>query len=45
MIRELALPEYWRKHGFPSHCRPVGDDDVDCDIRRLHKKKRGGWVN
>jgi hypothetical protein len=39
------LPAYWRKHGFPAHCRPVGNDDFDCDVRRLHKKKRSGWVN
>jgi TolB-like protein len=45
MIVEAGLPDYWRKNGFPSHCRPAGGDDFDCDIRRLHKKKRGGWVN
>ena len=45
MIIEAGLPAYWRKHGFPSHCRPVGTDDFDCDIRRLHKKRRSGWVN
>ncbi len=24
------LPEYWRKHGFPPQCRPVGDMDFEC---------------
>ena len=45
MIIEVGLPEYWRRHGFPPQCRPIGSDDFDCDIRRLHKKQRTGWVN
>jgi TolB-like protein len=24
------LPEYWRKHGFPPQCRPIGDSDFEC---------------
>jgi adenylate cyclase len=24
------LPEYWRKHGFPPQCRPVGNSDFEC---------------
>ena len=24
------LPEYWREHGFPPQCRPVGDADFEC---------------
>jgi adenylate cyclase len=24
------LPEYWRKHGFPPQCRPLGDSDFEC---------------
>jgi len=31
LIREMGLLEYWREHGFPSHCRPVGSDDFECD--------------
>ena len=31
MMREMGMPEYWRKHGFPPPCRPVGDDDFECD--------------
>jgi TolB-like protein len=26
-----GLPEYWRKHGFPPQCKPVGKDDFDCE--------------
>jgi hypothetical protein len=25
-----GLPDYWRRHGFPSQCEPVGDDDFEC---------------
>lgn len=31
LMRDLFLPDYWREHGFPPHCRPVGDDDFECD--------------
>ena len=31
LIRELGLLAHWQKHGFPDHCRPVGDDDFACD--------------
>jgi len=30
LMREVGLPEYWRKHGFPPQCRPLGDDDFEC---------------
>ena len=26
-----GLPEYWRKHGFPPQCRPVGSNDFKCE--------------
>lgn len=29
-IQELGLPGYWRKHGFPRGCRPLGQDGFDC---------------
>jgi len=29
-IESLGLPAYWREHGFPNICRPVGSDDYDC---------------
>jgi TolB-like protein len=30
MMREMGLPEYWREHGFPPHCKPVGEADFEC---------------
>jgi hypothetical protein len=32
--RILALqgvPVYWREHGYPPQCRPVGADDFECE--------------
>jgi adenylate cyclase len=29
-IQHWHLPEYWRKHGFPPQCRPVGESDFEC---------------
>jgi TolB-like protein len=26
-----GAPAYWRAHGFPPQCRPVGDTDFECD--------------
>jgi len=31
LINELNLSPYWRAHGFPPQCRPVGKDDFECD--------------
>jgi hypothetical protein len=31
MIRDFGLFAHWQKHGFPPHCRPLGDDDFECD--------------
>ena len=30
VMREIGLPVYWRKHGFPPQCKPVGEDDFEC---------------
>ncbi len=30
LLNEIGMPEYWRRHGFPEHCRAVGDDDFEC---------------
>jgi len=30
-ISASNLPSFWRAHGFPPQCRPVGDDDFECD--------------
>jgi TolB-like protein len=27
---ERGLPGYWREHGFPPQCRPLGHDDFEC---------------
>jgi hypothetical protein len=29
--RASELPDYWRKHGFPRWCRPVGESDFECE--------------
>ncbi len=31
LIVEHGLPVYWRKHGFPPRCKPVGKDDFECE--------------
>ncbi len=31
LIRQWRLPDYWRKHGFPPQCKPVGKDDFECN--------------
>jgi adenylate cyclase len=30
MMKRWGLPGYWRKHGFPPQCRPIGDSDFEC---------------
>ncbi|MCH7893501.1 MAG: hypothetical protein IH907_03185 [Proteobacteria bacterium] len=30
-VREFDMPAFWRSHGFPPQCRPIGDDDFECD--------------
>lgn len=30
MIVQWKIPEYWRAHGFPPQCKPVGAADFDC---------------
>ncbi|HEY2275890.1 MAG TPA: hypothetical protein VGH61_10340 [Steroidobacteraceae bacterium] len=30
MIEHWRLPEYWRAHGFPSQCKPLGAADFTC---------------
>ena len=31
LIREHGIYDYWRQHGFPPQCRPITDDDFECD--------------
>ena len=35
IIREAGLDDYWRVYGFPPQCRPLGDDDFECDGRAV----------
>jgi hypothetical protein len=30
-VRNNNLLTYWREAGFPKQCRPVGEDDFECD--------------
>lgn len=30
LMRERKLDVYWRKHGFPPRCKPLGRDDFEC---------------
>lgn len=29
-IRAMAIEPYWRKHGFPDQCWPLGEQDFEC---------------
>ncbi|MEE2525947.1 tetratricopeptide repeat protein [Hyphobacterium sp. HN65] len=29
-IEAAGLPDFWREHGFPPQCQPVGEDDFEC---------------
>ncbi|MDX2427774.1 MAG: tetratricopeptide repeat protein [Xanthomonadales bacterium] len=31
MISEVGAPAYWREKGFPPNCRPLGEEDIECD--------------
>ncbi len=30
-IRKTGALDYWREFGYPPQCRPLGDDDFECD--------------
>lgn len=30
-MRKAGVHDYWRQRGFPPQCRPVDDDDFECD--------------
>lgn len=30
LMQDVNLVEYWRKHGWPDHCRPLGENDFEC---------------
>jgi TolB-like protein/tetratricopeptide (TPR) repeat protein len=29
-LREAGFEAYWREHGWPAQCRPLGDEDFEC---------------
>ena len=31
LMHDSGILTYWKEHGFPSLCHPVGDDDFECD--------------
>jgi TolB-like protein/tetratricopeptide (TPR) repeat protein len=31
MMREYGRFRYWKSEGFPPQCRPLGEDDFECD--------------
>lgn len=31
-VRDFGMVDYWRANGFPPQCRPLGDDDFECDL-------------
>jgi TolB-like protein len=30
LMQELELDDFWRARGWPTYCRPLGDDDFEC---------------
>jgi len=45
LMREYGLPEYWRKHGFPPQCKPVGEDDFECTLDNARRRSDRNLVN
>ena len=31
LLRELGIVAYWQKYGWPTYCKPAGDDDFECE--------------
>jgi adenylate cyclase len=31
IVERIGIPAYWREHGYPPQCRPVGRTDFECD--------------
>ena len=31
LVAERGMVEYWREFGWGYYCRPVGDDDFECE--------------
>jgi len=32
VLQKMGVVAFWRKHGFPSHCRAQGTNDFSCDV-------------
>ena len=30
-VRASGLVDYWQRHGFPPQCRPVRENDFECE--------------
>ncbi len=30
MLEQVGVPAFWRAHGYPPQCRPIGADDYEC---------------
>jgi hypothetical protein len=30
-MKKIGAFDYWLDNGFPEQCRPLGDDDFECD--------------
>ena len=45
IMREMGMPDYWREHGFPSQCKPVGDDDFECVFAEAPRSPTRSLVN
>ncbi|GAG92053.1 unnamed protein product [marine sediment metagenome] len=31
IVREAGLVDYWREFGWGYYCRPIGNDDFECE--------------
>jgi TolB-like protein len=31
LVRDIGLVDYWKEYGWPDICRPIGEDDFECD--------------
>jgi hypothetical protein len=30
-VRDIGLVDYWREYGWADFCRPMGENDFECD--------------
>jgi hypothetical protein len=31
LVNQIGLHRYWREYEFPPQCRPIGEEDFECD--------------